>query len=473
MASDLDSVVQSVLPLDASVPAQAALLRAVRRKLDTYASRAGGPPASPDDVRLLVSYFLNMLPRAHAVRNFDMAHVPDPVPHGDVFCLSTRRRWAPSARSAEALAAVNGSMALRTRVYSALHSLMGLPGAWGRLRDATRIGSPSAYGSVHIVCLTQTSRCFTVSKLLRGAGALPPGSLAPYHMAMKVQVSRADGPKFHRKFFDNEVYFLRLATRTVKAGLCVNFPIMYAERDVPCDTRFAKSLFRVPPLCDSARTHFILAELATTDMQGWIAKSNPGKRAIQGLVLQTLMALTVTSHAWRMFHSDVHPGNVLLNKLSAPTDLVYEIPHLGLTVVLERQEYVGKLWDFAFGDVWGTKAGLRDGDEMLGTTAALSQAAEDAVEDVRAALGLRGDGDVAQRTYWELWDAARAIPGMRVIRRCPALARDLPASRPRIVSTIDMGLPVVGKLKWETLTRFGVVPVVPEPKPPEDKPLTS
>lgn len=354
--------------------------------------------------------------------------LPTPISYERIYKYKGRSaNLSVVPKSMRLLGTIESSTTLRVSVYDAIRNYIAKAQQkgthlWKLVTDFRRIGTPSVYGSAHVVCLSHKkalvkarwpvkvvggtkefprvkflsgmpeglvtripvsslkkkdgqviatafpSPCLSMADLGKGSQVgLRSLATVPVLMAFKIEVSPDTA---HANRVRKEAAFLALGNSMVKSRTCVNFPLVFEYEESPCSKIFNPAIFDKPVDCKRQRTHFTLNELGSGDLKSWFTEIAEKKRRfrpeeVNGALFQCFISLYVVNEFWGITHHDAHYGNFLFNALPEPVDFVYDLVHLGIRITLEGQRSLFKVWDFGLASKRKHIDFLEDGKRMV------------------------------------------------------------------------------------------------------------
>lgn len=402
-----------------------ALLKDIKEKLEGVMGKKALTRQGKKEVIKYVIHKLEMR-KVHEVPH---RLLPTPISYERIYKYKGRSaNLSVVPKSMRLLGTIESSTTLRVSVYDAIRAYLTKAQKkgghlWDLVTDFRRIGTPSVYGSAHVVCLSHKkalvkaewpvkvvggTKDFPRVKFLSGmpeglitrvpvstlkrkggqviATAFPSPCLSmddlgkasqvglrslatvPVLMAFKIEVSPDTS---HANRVRKEAAFLALGNSMVKSRTCVNFPLVFEYEEAPCSKIFNPAIFDKPVDCTRQKTHFTLNELGSGDLKSWFTEIAEKKRRfrpeeVNGALLQCFISLYVVNEFWGITHHDAHYGNFLFNALPEPVDFVYDLVHLGIRLTLKNQRSLFKVWDFGLASKRRPIDFLEDGKRMVG-----------------------------------------------------------------------------------------------------------
>lgn len=401
-----------------------ALLKDIKDKLEKVMRKKALTRQGKKEVIKYVIHKLEMR-KVHEVPH---RLLPTPISYERIYKYKGRSaNLSVVPKSMRLLGTIESSTTLRVSVYDAIRAYLTKARKkgghmWDLVTDFRRIGTPSVYGSAHVVCLSHKkalvkaewpvkvvggTKDFPRVKFLSGmpeglitrvpvstlkrkgelviATAFPSPCLSiddlgkasqiglrslatvPVLMAFKIEVSPNAS---HANRVRKEAAFLALGNSMVKSRTCVNFPLVFEYEEAPCSKIFNPTIFDRPVDCKRQKTHFTLNELGSGDLKSWFTEIAEKKRRfrpeeVNGALLQCFISLYVVNEFWGITHHDAHYGNFLFNVLPEPVDFVYDFVHLGIRLTLKNQRSLFKVWDFGLASKRRPVDFLEDGKRMV------------------------------------------------------------------------------------------------------------
>lgn len=153
-----------------------------------------------------------------------------------------------------------------------------------------------------------------------------------------------------------EINYLHLFTsELLNTYISPNFPYMY------------KSILNIPNNSDCLShipykklqkinliepySHVLFSEyFIEKDIDNWFYNNKINDYHFKSIIFQVCITLSILQDKYKFIHNDLHPGNVLIDKIKKDNDIVYNFDKLFFS--LPNTGFIVKLWDFEFSNIY-------------------------------------------------------------------------------------------------------------------------
>lgn len=153
-----------------------------------------------------------------------------------------------------------------------------------------------------------------------------------------------------------EINYLQLFTNDLlNTFISPNFPyiyksIYYIPNDSYCLSHIPYKKLQKINLIEPY-SHVLFSEyFIDKDIDNWFYNNKINDYHLKSIIFQVCITLTILQDKYMFIHNDLHPGNVLIDKIKKDNNIIYNFDKLFFS--LPNTGFIVKFWDFEFSNIY-------------------------------------------------------------------------------------------------------------------------